>query len=193
MPRAGAVLSIAALLLPRDSLQLARGESSSNLTYGLFRRRRAFQTSTLDSFQASTPAPVCFVTSSSSIVGGAKAPWGMLGKRRRANVLAGRHCQSVDSRSGHRGAVRGELRSWSSQHASVAVIGESNRDDDYSTNSSDDAEVKGGSMRPVGVGKAGLVTKVLVENLAMVDSVQVEVRGHELRLACHNLTGIFTD
>ena len=102
----------------------------------------------------------------------------MQSQRRCANVLAGRHCQSVDSRSGHRGGGGCELRSWSSQQTSV-VIGENTRDD----NSGDDAGVKGGSMPPLCVGEAGLVTKVMVENLAMVDSVQVEVSGHDLRLA----------
>lgn len=186
MTRAGAVLSIAVLLLPYDSLQLAGGESTSTFMYGQFRRRRAFQTSTLDSFQASTLPPVCFVTPSSSIGGDAKAPWGLWSKHRCANVLAGRHCQSTDSRSGHRVAVGSQLHSWSSKQASV-LIAESARD----SNSSDDAEVKGGSILPLGVGEAGFVTKVLVENLAMVDSVQVEVRGYDMRLAWHNPTGTF--
>lgn len=187
MTRAGVVLSIAALLLPHDSIQLARGESTSIIAYGQFRRRRGFQTSTLDSLQTSTLPPVCFVTPFSSIGGGAKAPWGVRSEQRCTNVIAARPCQSVDSRSGHRGAVGCELYSWSSKQASV-LIGESTRDDN---SSSDYAEVKGGSMLPLGVGEAGLVTKVLVDNLAMVDSVQVEVRGHDPRLALHNPTGTF--
>ena len=187
MTRAGAVLSIAVLLLPHDSLQLARGECTSTFMYGQFRRRRAFQTSTLDSFQASILPPVCFVTPSSSIGGDAKAPWGLRSKHRCANVLAGRRCESIDSRSGYRVTVGSELHSWSSKQASV-LIGESARDG----NNSDDAEVNGGSMLPLGVGEAGLVTKVLVENLAMVDSVQVEVRGYSLRVAWHNPTGTFS-
>lgn len=182
MPRPGAVISITALLLPHASIQLARGESTSTITYGHLRRRRAFHTSTLDSLQPGPPAPVCFVSPSLSIVGSAKAPWGLLSKRRRAKVLDGRHFQGAHSRSGHRVAAC-ELR-CSSQQASAVVIGESTRD----YNSIDDADEKGGSMLRLAVGEAGLVTKVIVENLAMVDSVQVEVRGYDLHSVCLAIT-----
>ncbi|CAM9114557.1 unnamed protein product [Hapterophycus canaliculatus] len=178
MARAGAVLILATLVWPKDATAV-RVSNVEPRPYGRLRRRRAHK---------ATASPSCFVTSPSSsssyssssssyTAERTRAPWGLQSAsysrmsssaRRRGSVSALPHVVRVPSAEvGQDGSSgKGDAPTKETEWSPARAVG---------SKDGMEAGVTGGLALPLGVGRPSRITCVKVDNLAMVESVSIEL------------------
>lgn len=188
MKLAGAVLTLATLALPRDILPLIRGASNPTVPREQFRARRAVKASYHAARRIDSTAAACFVASlscTSTAAVDAKAPWALPSPSRC------KHSRSPYEHFGfcpwHQDATNRQSR-LSLRVGQGSSLGQGLREEDSSSGGrpewdqspmrrdSKEADVNEGLMMPLDSGAVSMITRFHVDNLAMVDSVQVEVR-----------------
>ncbi|CAM9159702.1 unnamed protein product [Scytosiphon promiscuus] len=174
MARAGAVLVLATLAWPQDATAARAGNVEPPRPYGRLRRRRV---------HGAAPAPPsCFATpfSSRTAVERAGAPWGVRGgshscapssarQRGGASVLPHARWVPRGAEGGQAGTAArstGDAPTEEMERPPVHTVG---------SNGGREGEEMGGLALPLGMGRPSRITSVKVDNLAMVDSVLIEL------------------
>ncbi|CAN0023407.1 unnamed protein product, partial [Ectocarpus sp. 8 AP-2014] len=170
MARAGVVLVLAGLAWPHDNLPFALGARNTP-PYGRCRRRR--ETSSTSSFVPSATVTALHV--------GSREAWGLLRSSTRSRVRprAGR-CSMYSERI--RDSPDGErMRSAEVEHQSSLNRTPTPARREYGNGLAADgvgsmrADTIGGLALPLDLGRASRITRVEVDNLAMVDNVSIKL------------------
>ncbi|CAM9828225.1 unnamed protein product [Ectocarpus sp. 6 AP-2014] len=170
MARAGVVLVLAGLAWPHDNLPFALGARNTP-PYGRCRRRR--ETSSTSSFVPSATVTALHV--------GNRAAWGLLRSSTRSRVRprAGR-CSMYSERI--RNSPNGErMRSAEVEHQSSLDRTPTPARREYGNGlaaggvGSMRSDTIGGLALPLDLGRASRITRVEVDNLAMVDNVSIKL------------------
>lgn len=191
-----ATLLCSTLALPCANLPLARGSSNDpSLHCGRSERKRPFQNSFSPCSSSSQHAPA-FVgpyfasTAAAAAAVRVKAAYSPQGKKSRTHTGHRSHYDSVVRCQGYKDAKYGELYPSLEQGSSVVygenTSGERSHAGERSQRKEDSEEANNVATRialPLGVPEVSRIIRVKVENLAMVDSVQIEVSG-EIKFPC---------
>lgn len=186
MKRAGTTLVLVTLAWPHANFPLVLGASNEERRYGQFRRRRGSYGASASATTASCPSTPCFLTPFSPIPLPTKAPWGS--RRRHPHVrvhpCARRHYYSAEAGSwDFAPGGDGDDNGGGGYTPAAEMVMRSSRPNTSAADGtgSTEAATVGGLAFPLGANGGSKITKVEVKNLAMVDSVSVEVG---VRLVC---------